>query len=75
MRQQRESEIRLNQTAARNRQLILQQQQNIASQQRAKAERVAAAKAAWARDNALLNSGKMSAAEFGANMDSGKYAY
>lgn len=75
MRQQRESEIRLNQTAARNRQLILQQQQNIASQQRAKAERVAAVKAAWARDNALLNSGKMSAAEFGANMDSGKYAY
>ena len=75
MRRQRESVIRMNQAAARNRQLILQQQKNLASQQRAKAERVAAAKAAWARDNALLNSGKMSAAEFGANMDSGKYAY
>lgn len=86
IRQVREIEERYNRLAASLRQQRLRQQQNsermlrqqlgrTESNYRASADRAAAAKAAWARDYALLASGKMSAAEFGANMDSGKYAY
>lgn len=86
MRQIREIEERYNRLAARLRQQTLRRQQNsqqrlrqqlgaIESNYRAKADRTAAAKAAWASDSALLRSGRMSSAQFWANADSGKYAY